>query len=57
MGCRVRISNDSAIIELLAEDIERFSQEAIRQQVWNKFNDFNILNVFLSVASRKGILF
>ncbi|MDH3390384.1 MAG: hypothetical protein OEL85_01110, partial [Desulfobulbaceae bacterium] len=57
MGCRVRISNDSAIIELLAEDIERFAQEAIRQQVWNKFNDFNILNVCLSVASRKGILF
>ena len=57
MGCRVRISNDSAIIELLAEDIERFAQEAIRQQVWNKFNDFNILNVFLSVAGRKGILF
>jgi uncharacterized protein len=57
MGCRVRISNDSAIIELLEDDIEPFVQEATRQSVMKKFNDFSIKKVFLSMAGRKGILF
>jgi len=57
MGCRVRISNDSAIIELLEDDIERFVQEATRQSVVKKFNDSGIKKVFLSMAGRKGILF
>ena len=56
-GCRVRISNDSAIIELLEEDIERFVQEATRQQVLKKFNDFRIEKVFFNMSGRKGILF
>jgi uncharacterized protein len=54
-GCRVRISNDLAIIELLEEDIERFVQEETRQQVFKKFNDFRIEKVSLSMSSRKGI--
>ena len=57
MGCRVRISNDSAIIELLEDDIEPFVQEATRQSVMRKFNDFGIKKVFLSMAGRKRILF
>ena len=57
MGCRVRISNDSAIIELLEDDIERFVQEATRQSVMKKFNYFGIKKVFLSMTGRKGILF
>jgi uncharacterized protein len=56
MGCRVRISNDSVIIELLEEDIERFAQEATRQAVLRKFNDYSIEKVFLNMAGRKGIL-
>ena len=57
MGCRVRISNDSAILELLEDDIERFVQEATRQSVMKKFNYFGIKKVFLSMTGRKGILF
>ena len=57
MGCRVRISNHSAIIELLEEDIERFVEKAARQPVLKKFNDSGIEKVFLSMSGRKGILF
>jgi len=57
MGCRVRISNDSVIIELLEEDIELFVQKATRQSVMEKFNDFGLEKVFLSMEGRKGIIF
>ena len=57
MGCRVRISNDSVIIELLEEDIEPFVQKATRQSVMEKFNDFGLEKVFLSMEGRKGIIF
>ena len=56
MGCRLRIVNGSAIIELLEEDIERFVQEETRQPILKKFNDFNMGRVFLSMTGRKGIL-
>ena len=56
MGCRVRISNDSAIIELLEEDIERFVEKAARQPVMKKLNDSGLEKVFLSMSGRKGIL-
>ena len=36
MGCRVRISNDSAIIELQEKDIEHFVQEETRQLGYEK---------------------
>ena len=57
MGCRVRISNDSVIIEILEEDIELFVQKATRQSVMEKFNDFGLEKVFLSMEGRKGIIF
>ena len=56
-GCRVRISNDSAVIELLEVDIERFVHKATRQSILKKFNDSGIEKVFLSMSGRKGILF
>jgi uncharacterized protein len=55
MGCRARISNDSVILELQMEDIERFAQESIRQPILKKFNDFRVEEVFLSMSGRKGI--
>jgi len=55
MGCRVRISNDTAIIELLEEDIKRFVQEETRQLIMKKFNDFKVKKVFLNMKGRKGI--
>jgi len=55
MGCRVRISNDTAIIELLEEDIKRFVQEETRQLIMKKLNDFNMKKVFLDMKGRKGI--
>jgi uncharacterized protein len=54
-GCRVRIANDSAVIELLEEDIKRFAEQGIRVSVFNKFNDFNLKKIFLDVCGRKGI--
>jgi PP-loop superfamily ATP-utilizing enzyme len=55
MGCRVRISNDTAIIELLEKDIKHFVQEETRQLIMKKLNDFNMKNVFLDMKGRKGI--
>jgi len=54
-GCRVRLATDSAVIELLEEDIKRFAVREIRLSVLEKFNDFNIKKVFLDVCGRKGI--
>ena len=52
-GCRVRIANNFTIIELLEEDIERFTVSEIRLSILKKFNDFNMKNVFLDVRGRK----
>jgi uncharacterized protein len=52
-GCRVRLVEDSAIIELQQDDIPRFVQEAIRQQVLTKFNDFRIEKILLDMKGRK----
>lgn len=56
-GCRVRIANDSAIIELLEEDIKRFAVRETRLLIFKKFNDFSLKKVFLDVCGRKGICF
>lgn len=50
LGCRVRIADDSAIIEVQKEDIERFVQEAIRCKVLKKFNDFNVKKVYFDIC-------
>ena len=54
-GCRVKITNDSAIIELLEEDMERFVKNTSRQSVLKIFNDFNLKTVLLAVRGRQGI--
>lgn len=54
LGCRVRIVNDSAIIELLEEDIGRFAENTTRLSVLKKFNDFSMKSVFMAVRGRKG---
>lgn len=56
-GCRVRIANDSAVIELLEEDIKRFAGTGARLSILKKFNDFNIKKVFLDVRGRKSLCF
>ena len=55
MGCRVRISNDTAIIELLEKDIKHFVQEETRQLIMKKLNDFNVKKFFLDMKGRKSI--
>jgi uncharacterized protein len=55
-GCRVRIDKDFALIELLAEDMERFTESQTRLMVLEKFNDFNIKKVFIDMCGRKGIV-
>lgn len=55
-GCRVRLSGDSAVIELLEKDMEKFIRHEIRMFILEKFNDFGFKKIFLSMSSRKGIL-
>jgi uncharacterized protein len=52
-GCRVRIAEDSAVIELQEKDLERFTMSETRLSVLKKFNDFSIKKVFLDVCGRK----
>jgi uncharacterized protein len=54
-GCRVRLANDSALIELLEEDFKRFAERETRLSVWKKFNDFKIKKIFLDIRGRQGI--
>ena len=54
-GCRVRLAEDSAFIELLEEDINRLAKKETRAIIFKKFNDFNIKNVFIDLRGRKGI--
>ena len=56
-GCRVRLSADSAIIELQDEDIEKLAERETRGSILKKFSDFNIKKLFLDLEGRKGIGF
>lgn len=56
-GCRVRISDYSAVIELIAEDIERFTEGDTRLCVLKKFNNFNMKKVYLDIGGRQSIGF
>jgi uncharacterized protein len=55
-GCRVRLSGDSAVIELLEKDMEGFIRYETRMSILKKFNDFGLEKIFLSMSGRKGIL-
>jgi uncharacterized protein len=55
LGCRVRLAEDSAFIELLEEDINRLAKKETRTILLKKFNDFNIKKVFLDLRDRKGV--
>jgi uncharacterized protein len=57
MGCRVRISDDSAMIEVLEDDIGQFTQDATRQAILKKFNDSGLEKVLFNLTGRKGIHF
>ena len=57
LGCRVRIADDFAIVELPEKDIIRFAERETRLSILKKFNDFNMKKVFLDVCGRKGICF
>jgi len=57
LGCRVRIAEDSAVIELISEDIGRFTESQTRLLVLKKFNDFSIKKVYVDMSGRKSIDF
>jgi uncharacterized protein len=52
-GCRVRLSGDSAVIELQQDDMSCFLFETTRMLVLNKFADFGIEKVLLDLKGRK----
>ena len=54
-GCRVRLSADSATIELQEEDIEKLANREKRHFIFKKFSDFSIKKLFLDLEGRKGI--
>ena len=54
-GCRVRLRDDSAIIELAEGDFERFAGLQIRQTVADFFNNFNIKKVYADVRARPPV--
>ena len=56
-GCRVRIADNSTIIELQQDDMVRFVQESVRQKVVKKFNDFGIEKVTLDMRGRNKQVF
>jgi uncharacterized protein len=53
LGCRVRIADDSATIELREEDISRIAERETRRAVLKKFSDFNLVKISLSLRGRK----
>ena len=56
-GCRVRIDDDSAVIELQEKDIKRFAEMETRLTVSKKFSDFKLKKVSLDICGRQGICF
>lgn len=57
LGCRVRITNDTAVIELQEQDITNFTAKEIRQTVLKEFNNYKLKKIFLDLSGRKGICF
>ena len=51
-GCRVRLRDDFAIIELADGDAGRFSDRKTSRHVLNFFNDINIKKVYVDVRPR-----
>ena len=51
-GCRVRLRDDFAIIELAEGDAGRFSDRKTSRHVLNFFNDINIKKVYVDVRPR-----
>ena len=54
-GCRVRLRDDYAIIELAAGDSERFSNKEISRSIFDFFNDFNIKKVYVDLSPRPQV--
>jgi uncharacterized protein len=55
-GCRVRLQEEVAVIELAEGDIERFSQEPNRRDFLHFINDFNMKKVYIDLKSRERVL-
>ncbi len=54
-GCRVRLRDDYAIIELAEGDFERFAEPQNRQTVTDFFNNFNIKKVYADARTRPPV--
>lgn len=54
-GCRVRLSGDTATVEVLEKDIEHFVQKQIRWTFVEKCNDYGIKRICLNMEGRKDI--
>jgi PP-loop superfamily ATP-utilizing enzyme len=54
-GCRVRLRDDYAVIELAEVDFERFAEPQTRLAVSDFFNDFNIEKVYVDVRTRPPV--
>lgn len=54
-GCRVRITADTALIELEEGNIKRFVNSGTKSALLKMLSNFNIKKVFLDLHGRKGI--
>lgn len=54
-GCRVRLLDDTAIIEVQEKDIKRLAASENRTVLLKKFSNFRLKKVFLDLKGRKGI--
>jgi len=55
-GCRVRLRDDYAVIELAEGDFERFAEPKIRQTFVNFLNDFNIKKIYIDTMTRQSVV-
>jgi uncharacterized protein len=51
-GCRVRLRDDFAVIELADGDLERFAEPQNRQVIANFLNDFGMKKVYINTMTR-----
>ena len=54
-GCRVRLRDDFAIIELAEGDFERFAEPQICRTVTEFFNDYSIKKVYVDTLTRQPV--
>ena len=54
-GCRVRLSDNTATVELIEEDIERFAKGEFRKKISKQFKNLGLRKIFVDLGGRRGV--